>query len=285
MLGIVFAVAAAVALGCATVIQHRAAAAVPLQAGGSLKLSFRLLQTPSWLVGKALDMVALGFQTLALAHAGLASVQAVLVSGVAVSLGLEAALHRRAPDHRAIIGVLALIAGTALLVAVGRPSRGHGATAARHWLVAVVAVAVIIVVAVWVAAGASARLAGAALALATAACFALDAAFLKEVARGGGRAGHSAVLICFAGFMAAAIVGNVLVQRAFQLAPLAVTMPSLTAAEPLGGLALGALLFHEHLAATGVTRWIAAFGGLLLVAGAILAASTAAVAEAEPVVS
>src|SRR3978361_1829867 len=105
MLGVLFAAAAAVSLGAATVIQHRAAAAVPLQAGGSLRLSARLVRTPSWLLGKVFDLVALGFQTLALAHAGLTTVQAVLVSGVAVSLGLEAALHRRRPDHRAMGGV------------------------------------------------------------------------------------------------------------------------------------------------------------------------------------
>jgi drug/metabolite transporter (DMT)-like permease len=279
MLGVVFAIAAAVALGGATVLQHRAATAVPLQAGGTLKLSVRLMGTPSWLVGKAFDGVALGFQTLALAHAGLASVQAVLVSGVAVSLGLEAALHRRAPDHRAILGVVILIAGTALLVGVGRPSRGRAATAPLHWVVAVAVVTMIVVVAVWTAAGATARIAGVTLALATAACFALDAAFLKEVARGGGHHGPSAVLACLGGFLLAAIAGNVLVQRAFQLAPLAVTMPALTAAEPLGGLALGALLYHEHLTASGLARPVAVLGGFLLVAGAVLAASTAAVPE------
>src|SRR3954451_7509389 len=113
MLGVLLAVAAAVSLGAATVIQHRAAAAVPLQAGGTLKLSARLVRTPAWLVGKGFDGVALAFQTLALSQAGLATVQAVLVSGVAVSLGLEAALHRRTPDHRAMAGVAILIAGTA----------------------------------------------------------------------------------------------------------------------------------------------------------------------------
>jgi hypothetical protein len=279
MLGVVFAAAAALSLGAATVIQHRAAAAVPLQAGGTLKLSARLVRTPAWLVGKGFDVVALGFQTVALRKAGLATVQAVLVSGIAVSLGLEAALHRRWPDRRAMTGVVALIVGTALLVGVGRPTRGHSAATARHWTIAVIVVVAIIALALWLAGQASARIAGSTLALATAACFALDAAFLKEVARGGGRGGYGAAVACFAGFALAAIAGNVLIQRGFQLAPLAVTMPALTAAEPLGGLALGALLFHEHLAATGAPRVVAIFGGILLVAGAILAASTAAVAD------
>jgi len=279
MLGIGFAVAAAISLGVATVIQQRAAAAVPLQAGGVVKLSLRLVRTPIWLFGKTFDFVALGFQALALNRAGLATVQAVLVSGVAVSIGLEAALHRRTPDRRAMVGVAALIAGTALLVGVGRPTSGDSATSARHWALAIIVVVAIIAVSVWLAARSAPRVAGITLAIATAACFALDGAFLKEVSRGGGSGGHTAAVACFVGFLVSAIVGNVLIQRAYQLAPLVVTMPALTAAEPLGGLALGALLFDEHLAATGVAQLVAVFGALMLVGGAILAASAEAVTE------
>jgi hypothetical protein len=78
------------------------------------------------------------------------------------------------------------------------------------------------------------------------ACFALDAVFLKAVAGSLTSAGWRG-LLDLGGFILASVLGNLVVQRAYQQAPLRHVLPAVTAADPLAAAVIGIALLHEHL--------------------------------------
>jgi hypothetical protein len=101
---------------------------------------------------------------------------------------------------------------------------------------------------------------------ATAVAFSLDAVFLKSTGLSV-RADDDLVRVAAlgAGFVVCAGLGNLLVQRSFQLGPLSASLPVVTAGQPVCGALLGALLFAER--PDGVAAALALVVGLVLVAG------------------
>src|SRR3954453_14093378 len=79
------------------------------------------------------------------------------------------------------------------------------------------------------------------------ACFARDAVFLKGGAESGGHLAWWRALLDLAGFVVASVLGNLVVQRAYQQAPLRHVLPSVTAADPVAASVVGVLVLHEHL--------------------------------------
>jgi len=79
-----------------------------------------------------------------------------------------------------------------------------------------------------------------------------------------------------------ALVGLVLGQSAFRAAPLTASLPGLTVAEPLTGIALGAVLFSEplRLSAPAVLAEVAAFVAIAF--GVVLLARSPLIAGAAP---
>ncbi len=75
--------------------------------------------------------------------------------------------------------------------------------------------------------------------------------------------------------LAVAVVGLVLAQTAFEMAPLAASLPAITITEPLAGIALGAGLFSEEIRVTATALALEVTGIALMVAGVyILGRST-----------
>src|SRR5204863_4976064 len=91
-LAITLALIAAVGYAVASVLQQRAAAAVPSDLSMRIGVLTRLLGRPLWLVGVAADITAFGFEAMALAFGSLVVVQPVLVLGLPIALVLGAAL-------------------------------------------------------------------------------------------------------------------------------------------------------------------------------------------------
>ena len=77
--------------------------------------------------------------------------------------------------------------------------------------------------------------------------FALDAVFLKAVAGATDDLVSPRSLLDLGGFLLASVLGNLVVQRAYQQAPLRHVLPSVTAADPLAASVVGIVLLHEHL--------------------------------------
>jgi drug/metabolite transporter (DMT)-like permease len=222
------------------------------------------------LVGRAIDTAALVFQGFALAQGSLIGVQAAITTSVVLALILETVLGHRRVHHLELAGAIAVVGGVSVLLAVGRPSDDGERAAVVHW-VALFAIAAVGIALVAHRSRTTATKAHGAflLAVATGVCFALDAASLKAMGEGGSAA-H--VLLFAAFFVLAAVTGNVLVQRAFHLAPLNASLPVLTATTPVAGVLTGALLFDERFREGAITRGVGAVAVLVLAAGALVAA-------------
>lgn len=142
LIGVAFAVAAAVAFECSYVLQALEARGTARVERPELKLLVRLARRRRWLLAIALSVVAFGLQVLALQRAPLSLVQPILALGLLVLIVLaRLVLHERIRPRDAVAAV-ALIAGVALLV-LAAPAR-EGAANATGLAVACVALGAVL---------------------------------------------------------------------------------------------------------------------------------------------
>jgi hypothetical protein len=268
------AIAAAVVFAAANNLQRGAASVVPLEAGGPVRLVLRLLRAPRWLFGSTLAVLALGLHALALQHGGVILVQSLLAAGLVIALGIEAAQERRRMRTGEAVGSVLLVAGVVLLLGFGRPGGGRSVGLNEQMVAAGALLAVAAVGLVGFRLHSRIRLSALVMGGAAGACFALDAVFLKGVADYVGDLDAVPALLDLAGFAAASAVGNLIVQRAYQLAPLRFVLPAVTAGDPLAAFAVGKLVLHESLQG-GAWANLAVTGGLTAMAIGIVITTTA----------
>ncbi len=262
----VLAAIATVMYALGTNLQRRSAARAPRGDGSALRLLARMLHTPRWLMGATCSAAALVLQMCALVEGSVIVVQAIVTCGLVVSLLIESVLDRRPIRARAMVGPLVLVTGVTVLAAVGRPSDGQEPSPGRL-ILALLAVAVVggagaLAVRTRVDGPMLARLIG----VVSGVCFAIDATFLKQVGLvlGQGHGRPLALAGAVGGFASASMLGNVLIQRAFQMAPLRTVLPAVTAVEPVAALACGMLVFRERL--VGTPSIVGVVTGLVIIA-------------------
>lgn len=204
-----------------------------------------LVRQPWWLAGIVISVVGAALHATALSVGSLTLVQPVLVTGVVFALAMRSALDRRAPSA-ATVGWAALTAGglaVFLLSAnttAGHQPRDNGTAAATLTAGVVVAAAASIA-----ARRRPARPAGALLGLATGILFGLVAGVLKatvnEIAHGGLLTGWPLYALIVLGLW-----GLFLNQRAYHVAPLAISLPILNIIDPSVAILFGAVVFGER---------------------------------------
>jgi drug/metabolite transporter (DMT)-like permease len=271
LLAVALALAAASLFAVTTNLHRGAASAVPMSDGGPVRLLLRLLRTPRWLLGSAAALVALGLHTVALRFGTVIVVQAVLSTGLVLALALEAFRERRRPARREVGAWLLVVAGIITLLGLAHP---HGGKSIGTVALAVTLLLAVLVASVGLLVGRT-RLPRAAVAVVMGGCagtlFALDAVFLKALAMAAENLLSLRSLLDLAGFLIASILGNLVVQRAYQQAPLRHVLPSVTAADPLAASVVGIALLHEHLN-PGVVPWAGLVSGLTaMVVGIVVA--------------
>ena len=280
MLSASLAIAAAVVFALANNLQRGAASVVPLEAGGPVRLVLRLLRAPRWLLGSSLALLALGLHALALQRGGVILVQSLLAAGLVVALGIEAAQERRRMHPGEALGSALLVTGVILLLGIGRPGDGWAVGLDQQ----IVAAGAVVVVAGIGYLGfklhSRLRLSALVMGAAAGACFALDAVFLKGMADYAGDLDALPAVLDLAGFAAASLVGNLIVQRAYQLAPLRFVLPAVSAGDPLAAFAIGKLVLHETLQG-GAWANLAVAGGLTAMAVGIVVTTTVSTPPAE----
>lgn len=264
-----YALSAALLFAIATNAQRGAAAQVPDSAGGPVRLIGRLLRSPRWLVGSLLAFGALGLHAVALARGGVILVQTILASGLIMALAIEAARERRWMRPLEVTGSLLLVGGVVLLLGWGQPGGGRlvdlGVQVQSGVVVAVVA-------AVGLAASRARSVSRSAVVMGAAAgvCFAIDAVLLKGVANYADDLDALPAVVSLAGFVVASLLGNLIVQRAYQRAPLRIVLPAVSAADPLAAFLAGVLLLDERLRDGLLARVAVGVGLVLIVVGIIL---------------
>jgi drug/metabolite transporter (DMT)-like permease len=272
LLAVVLSVLAATLFAVTTNLHRGAASAVPLEHGGPVRLLLRLLRTPRWLLGSGAALVALGLHTVALRFGTVIVVQAVLSTGLVLALALEALREHRRPARKELGAWVLVVVGIIALLGLAHPHGGRsiGTTALGMTLLLAVLVA-----AVGLLVGRT-RLPPPAVAVvmggAAGALFAIDAVFLKALAVAAENLLSLRSLLDLGGFLLASVLGNLVVQRAYQQAPLRHVLPSVTAADPLAASVIGVALLHEHLS-PGVLPVVGLVGGLAAMVVGIVAAT------------
>ena len=264
---------AAVLFAVANNVQRHAAQSVPHGHVGPVGLLLRLLRTPRWLAGSGSAVLALLVQAWALSQGGVILVQAVIASTLVWSLALECIVERRWPNLPQVAGGVLVAAGISVLVLIGKPGAGgefHSlGRAAIVWaVVGLVGGGALLTSRRRPKGRRTALVMGAAAGV----CFALDAVFLRGLTAALSPLVLFTLLINVAGFAVASLLGNLVIQRAFQLAPLRHVLPAMAAAEPVTAFLCGRYVFGERLS-SGVSGVLGVGGGLLLmVCGVILCA-------------
>lgn len=278
-MGIALALGAALLFAAGTVLQRHAAASAT--EGEARRASFMavLARRPLWLAGLAADAAGFACQAAALATGRLAVVQPMLAAGLVFALPMAALLDRRRVTRRELAGAAAVTAGLSLFLLLAAPAGGREDASGRAWAAAF-AVAAVVSAAAWLRArGASPIPRALLLGSATGILFGLSAALTKATAAAldGGAA---AVLLDWHAW-ALVIIGYAsmaLAQASLQTRALGAAVATQMSLDPLTGVALGVLAFHERMDGS---VWGAAAGVAVTTAGiALLAAERTAWASA-----
>jgi drug/metabolite transporter (DMT)-like permease len=236
------ALGAAMLFGLGSVVQQRVASDAP--PGKTLKISLLLwlVRRPTWLAGVGAGAVGTVLSGTALSMGSVALVQPLLVTGLLFALPLSAAWRRQRLAGRDWLGALATAGGLAAFVAAGRPEPGTQVPPPQwHWLVTIAAIAALtgglLVLGRKFGPVRRAPLLGAGAGM----IFGLQGGFTQTTAHLAAGAGISSVLLHWPAYAVAvtALSGTLLAQSAYEMAPLAASLPALSAIQPITGIGVG----------------------------------------------
>jgi drug/metabolite transporter (DMT)-like permease len=259
LLGVsVAALGATAFFSLSTALKHRSASSTPEGAGSSGGSVGRFLLASarhrSWLAGMSADAGGVLLQIIALHLGALSVVQPLMITALLFSLLLAHRMARTPMSSREIVGGLVLVTALIgfLLVSgasspriTGGPQPADHAPALAIGLAAAALAVLCIALARHVPRGGAAALLGIAVGL----TYACTAALLKSCSDVALSAGTSALLTSWQLYLlvAAGMAGLVLSQLAFQAGPLRASLPAIATVDPLVSIALGVLVYDEHL--------------------------------------
>jgi drug/metabolite transporter (DMT)-like permease len=265
---VVLALGSALCYAVATVLQQRGAQLTASRVSLRPRLLLELLKLPAWRAGIAANLAAYGLQFLALRRGSLVLVQPLLVSGLLLALLLGELLSPGALGRRDLLAAVAIAVGLSLFLVAASPNRGSVSATSAAWARLAAAVGLAVVALVWAAFRLRDRQRASLLAAAAGVLFAVTAALTKatgDVVSGGWHdlptrwPPYALVAVGLAAVM--------LIQGAYQAGPLTASLPFLSVVEPTVGVAIGVLLFHEHVAVEGWALVSEAVGVVLVMRG------------------
>ena len=265
-------VGAACCLGLGFVLQQRAAARAPLADFLSFRLLLDLIKMPDWLLGVFLMVLGQVLGAIALAFGEVSLVEPLTATNLLFAMALSRWLTRQPLGWSGWGGVALLAFGVTAFIVAGRPhGGGHEAGALRHWLVFGL-VAGLALLLTFKARRLQPSAEAALLGLAAGFLYGLQDALTRvcgEIVQDEGTANLFAHWQPYA-VGVIGLTGMLLVQSAFEMAPLRMSLPSLTAAQPLAGIACGIGFLGDRLnVTTGALAW-EAVGLAAIVVGVVL---------------
>lgn len=268
----VFAVTAASLLGLGFVLQQEAAARAPVPTALSPRILWRLAHEPRWLAGIGCMVGGQVLSGTALLTGDLSVVEPLLTTNLLWAMLLARWLSGERLGLSGWAGVLLLSGGVAAFMLVGRPvGTDQAVHPLRHWVVfgtvAAAAIALFLV-------GRYVRLADDAVLLAVAggAFFGLQDALTRVSGRVLTESGTQAMLASWQtyGIVVTAVAGLTLAQNAFRAGPLWKSLPLLTAAEALAGIACGIGYLGDRVRPAPAAVVVEVAGLLAVAAGLLL---------------
>ena len=264
---------AALLIGTGFVFQQNVAAREPDSRFLSLRLIVDLLRTPRWLAG---ILCMIGGQILSawsIGHLELSFVEPLLTTNLIFALVLAVPLSGASIRFWEVVGATVLIAGVGLLSAT-RSAKPIGLSIGSfsHWPAAG-AIAVVAFIAVQAGrrrppGRARAMLTGVGAGL----VFGIQDALTRQTLEILASSGISALFTAWAPYalVGAGATGIWLMQSAFNAGSLQVSLPAISAGEPLVGILLGVVVFGDRIQISPGMLAIQASGLAALVAGVIL---------------
>jgi drug/metabolite transporter (DMT)-like permease len=259
LLGVTIAALGATAFfSVATALKHRTASLTPEARGAGRRSLGRFLvataRHPIWLGGIGADAGGVALQITALHLGPLSVVQPLMITALLFSLMLAHRIAGTPLSAREMLGGLVLVAalvGFLVVSGASSPRITGPAQQADHQpataigLTAAVLGAICILLARHVPRGGSAALLGIAVGL----TYACTAALIKSCSDVAFSAGPDALLTSWQLYLlvGAGAMGLLLSQLAFQAGPLRASLPAIATVDPLVSIALGVLVYDEHL--------------------------------------
>ncbi|MDL5200606.1 DMT family transporter [Streptomyces sp. ALI-76-A] len=272
VLVLVLAVSAACCLGFGFVLQQNAARQAPLSDFLSPRLLLDLMKVPRWLGGLGLMVAGMALGAVALSQGEISLVEPLLATNLLFALALSRKQSKQPLGRQGWAGLLLLAGGVTAFIMAGEPRGGTAvAEPLRHWLI----IGVMIGLALLLTAYAKrSRLTSGPVLLSLAAglLYGVQDALTRVSGQRFAEGGLAELLTGWQPYavLALGVTGLILVQSAFETAPLRMSLPALTAAQPLAGIICGVGFLGDRLRTdTGALAWEAA-GLAAIVTGIVL---------------
>jgi hypothetical protein len=229
-------------------LQHRVAGTVPANvAHHAIGVLAQVVRRPLWLLASSISFAALLLHATALRLGPIALVQPLMLVGVVIAVPVRAALDLTTPTWRELRAVLITVAGLATFMWGVNPAASTtrpSPMAAALMVFVGVGTAVVVLVTSQSLTGRPHRQA-AILGATAGVMFGLTAGLLKLIGTAVSSEHPEAVAAPLAALVLAGVLGVAMNQRAYQIAPLSVSMPLLNVLDVLVAVTFGALVFHE----------------------------------------
>ncbi len=272
MLVLVLAVSAACCLGFGFVLQQAAASHAPRSDYLSPRLLLDLMRVRSWLAGIGLMVCGMVLGALALGKGEVSVVEPLLATNLLFAMALSRHRTGQRLGRQGWAGLWLLAGGVAAFLVAGEPKGGQAVSSPlRHWLV----IGVVVGLALLLTAFAKRSRSGvspALLAVAAGLLYGLQDALTRVSGQRFSDGGWAALVTGWQPYavLVLGVTGLILVQSAFETGPLRMSLPALTAAQPLAGIACGIGFMGDQVRTdTAALAWQAA-GLAAIVIGIVL---------------
>lgn len=267
------ALGSALLYALASVLQHRGAISQPSDQSMRMGLLVRLAHSATWLTGLVFDGGGYVLQFIALGHGALVIVQPLLVCGLLFALPIGARWAGRRLSAADWLGSVLVCAGLATFLAVANPAAGVDNTGPVKWGVLLLALSLVAGFCVLGTRKGGSRRRAVLLALGAGIIYGGAAALTKTSSH---LLAHGLLpvvthwqpylLILFG------VVGMLMGQSAFQAGTLDLSLPTMTASDPIISIVIGASVFKESIASDPPAVAVEVLSMLALTAGVYLLA-------------
>jgi drug/metabolite transporter (DMT)-like permease len=272
---------AALLIGTGFVLQQNAAQREPDSSYLRLRLIADLLKTPKWLAGIGCMIAGQILAAWSIGHLSLAFVEPLLTTNLVFALVIAVPLVHASLKVWEILGAAVLITGVGLLSAA-RSVKPIGLSfgGVSHWPAAA-AIAAIAFLAVHAGLRRQGRRRAMLTGIAAGLIFGIQDALTRqtlEILQSNGISGMFESWAPYA-LVGAGALGIGLMQSAFNAGPLNVSLPAISAGEPLVGILLGIIVFGDRVQVTPGMLAMQAGGIAALVVGVIMVGRAPALSQ------
>lgn len=273
MLVYLLAVVAALIVAVGEVVQQRCAAKAPPEHNLSIRLLLWLVRQPRWLAGLVASGAGNAVFATAVGRGSVALVEAVFVVRLLFAVVIAALWRRRRVPGRDLLGSVGITVGLIAFLLAGHPSKGaSGHVPDLRWLIGGGGVVVMAAV-LTAAARRSAPVPKAAmLGVGGGMLFGLQASLTQGALLVFHREGVVGLVTAWSGYavVAVALLGMLLMQSAFEAAPLTASYPGVVTAELISGVVIGIVVVGGSVRLAPTLLAIGMAGLLVMIVGVYL---------------